>query len=776
MTDLSGQTLGKYQLIERLGRGGMANVYKAFQPGMERYVAIKVMHPHLSEDADFITRFQREAREVAKLRHPNIVQIFDFDVQDENYYMVMEYVEGGMSLKEYLEKLADRGETLPVAATLGIVARLADALDYAHHQGMIHRDIKPANVLLPQIEQPLLSDFGIARLMGETGLTASGAMIGTPAYMSPEQGRGERADERSDIYALGIVLYEMLTGTPPYNADTPYGVILKHINDPLIPPHSIIGNIPEAVERLVFKSLAKDPDQRYQTAGEMRKALQGALADIQEDATFPGVSTESLPVVDNAETVNISAASEPVTSPVATETTAPQKPRKKFGLVFALIVALLVLGGATVGILALSGVFNEDETETAEVEQEEPDEVEIPEGEDAEPGVIFSDLEPLSQRGWEQLTDGDNEAARESFEQALAEDPEDVGALVGRAMLYLNDYDFGAAEANLQHAQALDDDDLLVHFGMGRLQREGELYNPEAAEEQYSIVIERCEENIIICQAAYEDRADIRGWEYLDYGSGIADMDRAIDINIIDWKLPWLYSERGDLRLYGGDPDGAIADYEKAYEFDPREGELLEKAARASVHIRDYERALGIYGRLLENFPGDPRFETGNGYVEYRLGNLDTAMTNGEKALEFQPGFMAAHYLLGLVYIGQGNGEAALEHFRQVEESGLANWEWGSPYFEHRTEFGHEIHYDMARAAYISGQTDAALEFIERSLEEENWWPQPYILRGKIFQDMGQLDAARGEYLQAQEILPDYAGLYPELEGELHELLDSLSP
>ena len=264
MADLTGQMLGKYQLVARLGRGGMADVYKGYQPGLDRYVAVKVMHAHLAEDADFITRFQREARAVARLRHPHIVQVHDFDVFDGHYYMVMEYIEGSQTLKELLRELNAHNQRLPLASTLDIVAKVADALDYAHRQGMVHRDIKPSNILLPTSDCPVLSDFGIAKLAGQTGLTSSGAMIGTPAYMSPEQGRGEPADERSDIYALGIVLYEMLVGEPPYNADTPYAVILKHINDPVVPPHVYVAGLPDSVERIVLRSLAKNPADRYE--------------------------------------------------------------------------------------------------------------------------------------------------------------------------------------------------------------------------------------------------------------------------------------------------------------------------------------------------------------------------------------------------------------------------------------------------------------------------------------------------------------------------------
>lgn len=297
MTELIGYTLGRYRLIERLGRGGMADVYKAYQPGLDRYVAVKVMHPHLADQPEFITRFEREARAVARLRHSNIIQVFDFDVQDEWYFMVMEYVEGSHTLKELLSELNLCGEQLAWSQTLAIIAKVADALDYAHHQGMIHRDIKPSNILMPALDHPLLGDFGIARLAGLSGLTATSVSIGTPSYMSPEQGQGETATEQSDIYALGIVLYECLAGQPPYDADTPFSVILKHINAPLPLPRTVVPDLPEEVERIVMKSLAKNPADRYASAAKMRDALNMAADHWVEPSIANDVTLIDVPNV-----------------------------------------------------------------------------------------------------------------------------------------------------------------------------------------------------------------------------------------------------------------------------------------------------------------------------------------------------------------------------------------------------------------------------------------------------------------------------------------------
>lgn len=271
---LEGQTLGKYRILEVLGRGGMAQVYRAYHPQLERYVAIKVLRTDLASQNEFLARFRREARAVSGLRHPNIVQVFDFDVQDDLYYMVLELLEGD-SLRARLSDYRGRGQRMPLPEVLRITTDVLSGLDYAHSAGVIHRDIKPANILLTKTGQAVLTDFGIAQMIGVAPVTVSGALMGTLSYMAPEQGLEGRADARSDIYALGIVLYEMLTGCTPFDADTPLAILMKHRHDPLPLPRQVDPSLPLALEQVVLKSLAKDPAERYQTAAEMLAALQG---------------------------------------------------------------------------------------------------------------------------------------------------------------------------------------------------------------------------------------------------------------------------------------------------------------------------------------------------------------------------------------------------------------------------------------------------------------------------------------------------------------------
>ncbi len=299
MEDWVGRTLSKVEIQKRIGRGGMAEVYLGQHITLQRPVAVKILYGHLSEDELFLSRFRAEAQAVAALRHPNIVQVFDFDVVDGRPYTVMELLEG-LSLEAYLQR--HTGQALPPETTARLVVSLAAALDYAHTRGIVHRDVKPANIVLrrtlagisdesgpldpdvplPLDAEPVLTDFGIARIAGAATRTLSGTISGTPAYLSPEQARGETVDARSDIYSLGITLYEMLAGKLPFEApdETPFALIAKHISE--APP--LLPNVSPAVQAIVDRALVKNPDARYQTAGDLATDLLMSIFNLAKAA------------------------------------------------------------------------------------------------------------------------------------------------------------------------------------------------------------------------------------------------------------------------------------------------------------------------------------------------------------------------------------------------------------------------------------------------------------------------------------------------------------
>ena len=276
MTDTLSPHMGPYRLGELLGQGSMARVYRcADEEG--RAVAVKILHSHLTDDEGFLVRFAREAASAAQLDHPHIVRVLDHGVQDGAQYLVMELVDGP-SLRAWLRA---RGEPLPIAQAVDLVATLADAVQHAHERGVVHRDLKPANVLLRGDDpgDPVLSDFGIARVIDATLATGQSALLGTPAYMAPEQGQGGTGDERSDIYALGVILYELVCGKPPFAADSPYALILQHVHNRPPSPRTLRPDLPSALEGALLRALAKDPGDRFATAAEFARAVRsGAIA------------------------------------------------------------------------------------------------------------------------------------------------------------------------------------------------------------------------------------------------------------------------------------------------------------------------------------------------------------------------------------------------------------------------------------------------------------------------------------------------------------------
>jgi beta-lactam-binding protein with PASTA domain/predicted Ser/Thr protein kinase len=274
---------GRYEVLERVGTGGMAEVYRARDDLLGRDVAVKVLSERFAGDRSFVERFRREAQAAANLNHPNIVSLYDYGSDNGTYFIVMEYIDG----RPLDDVIRAEGALLPERAT-DIAADVAQALQRAHSSGLVHRDIKPSNIMITSSGQTKVTDFGIARAMardGEQTMTQTGMVIGTAAYLSPEQAQGRPVDARSDVYSLGCVLYEMLTARPPFTGDTPLSIAYKHVREDPAPPSRTNPDVPRPLDAVVMKAMAKNPDNRYPTAMELKTDLDRFLAGQKVEAT-----------------------------------------------------------------------------------------------------------------------------------------------------------------------------------------------------------------------------------------------------------------------------------------------------------------------------------------------------------------------------------------------------------------------------------------------------------------------------------------------------------
>src|SRR5690625_1838642 len=375
---LNGHLLSeRYRIKKTIGGGGMANVYLARDIILERDVAIKVLRLEYANDAEFIERFDREAQAATSLSHPNIVNIYDVGEEDHILYMVMEYVDG-LTLKEYIQQ----NSPIPVEEALEIMKQLTDAMSHAHANGLIHRDIKPQNVLVDRYGNVKITDFGIAMALTATSLTQTNSILGSVHYLSPEQARGGVATKKSDIYSLGIVLFELLTGQLPFSGQSPVSIDLKHLQNETPSVRDINGEIPQSVENIVLKATAKNPLHRYESAYEMEIALNSALDPdrINEEVYKPpveeGEETKVIPIIVDEQQVQTE--NESVRQPVNEQPKAKQKKKKKksfFKSKFFLSLIILFLASMA-GIVLYAALFHTKDVEIPNVVGEPFDDVE----------------------------------------------------------------------------------------------------------------------------------------------------------------------------------------------------------------------------------------------------------------------------------------------------------------------------------------------------------------------------------------------------------------
>jgi tetratricopeptide (TPR) repeat protein/tRNA A-37 threonylcarbamoyl transferase component Bud32 len=613
VTDLSGSPLGKYQLQARLGRGGMAEVYRAYQPGLERMVAIKILHPHLAETPDFLSRFKREAQAVAQLHHPHIVQVHDFEIEGDRHYMVMEHI-AGQTLKARLDELFTAGERMPLPEVASLFRVLLDAVGYAHAHQITHRDLKPANVLLEPGGRAVLTDFGIAKIIGGERLTGTGVTVGTPAYMSPEQGQGDSGDPRSDIYALGIMLYECLTGQVPFEGETSVTIMLKHISAPIPALRDARPDLSPALEAVVTKALAKDPNDRFQTTAEMWTALAATLDESEAravSATRPTAEREP-PASDPAA---------PGTRPLAVRwPTLLIRALPRSRAITAALIGLGVL--VTVAILASAALA---------------------------PRLLAQQAET---RGQSLLAEGKYQLAADAFSAALQNDPRNVDALLGRAAAYeaLSPVDVDVIE------KALADVDQVVTLapqnaaGYRERARLGLLFGQTSDMRTALADVDRA-----VALAPQSARAHfVRGWAILNFplvddapnpSAALPDLQKAVALDGGNAEAQLTLAQT---LLAAGHPNEALASANRAAELDSGSAQPFMLRAYIQFKLSDYVGAADDLSKAIR-LATDPVQQgtllTERGYLHYQLGTPSEARDDLQEALSKDPNNLLARYL-----------------------------------------------------------------------------------------------------------------------------------
>jgi tetratricopeptide (TPR) repeat protein/tRNA A-37 threonylcarbamoyl transferase component Bud32 len=705
MEDLVGRELGRYQVTALVGRGGMATVYKALDPVLDRAVAIKVMHTHLAADPTFVGRFRHEAQAVAALRHPNIVKVFDFGSEAEAYYMVMEFIDGP-TLAALLESRAGEKVTptgsgpgaidpagrvggLYPSEILRIFKPLCSAIDYATTRGMVHRDIKPANILLTQEGEPILTDYGIAKIMGATSYTVSGVVMGSAHYMSPEQVQGFPMDHRTDIYSLGIVLFEALAGRVPFDADTTASILAQHISAPVPAAQSINPSLPSEVQAVLERALAKAPENRYQRAWEMAASLQAALAPLT------GRRPDPIPLAGagQAPTVVLDAAAPTRVERVTTVEEAGEESLPGLGgrprqvgrghmrrwLILAAAMVVVIVGVVVGVVLATSGGGTVESTTSTF------------------PGSASSTSLAVSTSS---TTQGDGTATSGSGgEVTITTLLEQASYLIDEGDAFVQSGRFDEGIEKYEEALGVDPDSDVARTQLGIVYYLHGAYSYEGAQQQLELATEK-------------NPANARAWAFLglarvgsaykyrtgDYASAetalqtameldpnsalghaflgrllaasgrsdeaLTEMQTALDLGSQD---PWVLESAGWINAVQGDWTDSVPYYNLAATYEPNWATFLSVLAEALRETEKYDEALGYYNTVLQLDQGyEASAYEDIGVTLWDKGDSPGAITNLKKALELDDTRDYAHWAIGAIWDEQEDYEAALPHLQRA--------------------------------------------------------------------------------------------------------------
>ncbi len=648
--NLSGQTLGQYELKELLGRGGMGAVYRGYQPALDRSVAIKVMSLAVVNEPGYAERFNREAKIVASLEHPQIVPLYDYGIAGDVSYVVMRLLTGGS-----LEDRMRRGERLSLTEIATLLKQITAALEYAHSRGLIHRDIKPSNVMFDGRGDAYLVDFGIAKLLQSSqALTTHTALLGTPSYMAPEQWMDHDLTPAADQYALGILTYQLLTGELPFEATTPYALMNKHINQVPTPPQVLRPEIPASVAAVVQRAIAKTPAERFPGVRAYATVFETATKDREAD-----LKTTPIPPMTPAKT-------KPAPTAVATDqlpqTRSQRRPQSRgvvmviVALVLIGVIALLARGSGTPppitpteiaaggAEVAATSEVTPEVTEairaalsTAEVTAEAtatvaPSATEPPATRTPNPTrtsvsatrTTAADLTPTLTgyqsftRGTQAFDSGDNEAAIALFTQTLALDPGYVEAYYYRAVSYY--YSGQLNEALSDYNQTLELNPEYVDVYANRAQVYYDLGDYAAALTDIDQALTLYDEN----SGGHYLRAQIQK-QLGDPQQALADLTRVLEI-APDWA--GVHAERGLLYMDQGEYAAALLDFEAYLATDPQNIDALHAKADAQAALEDWEAALATFTAVLA-------IDDYDGYAVRRSGDLLYDLQRWDEAVDF---------------------------------------------------------------------------------------------------------------------------------------------
>ena len=766
--------VGRYEIQKEAGRGGMSTVYEAFDPRFQRAVAVKVMTQDLLDNPTLIARFEREARTIASLEHPAIVPVYDFGEEERRPFLVMRLMTGGT--------LADRLQQgrLSIAQTARILQRIGSALERAHDQGVIHRDLKPSNIMFDQYGDAFLADFGIARLTEEAVTLTGQNVIGTPAYMSPEQIHGDKpVDGRSDIYALGVICFEMLTGRRPFEEKAPAKLMMQHLIDPVPNIRELRPDLPPGVADLISRSMAKSPEERFADAGEMCDTLD-SLAAIDSDtataAKLAAAEAERSAADANAPPASgVEAGAVEVTIPDSAETEVPllaeaapeaaREPASKAGAAPSTAGQTaeagqesrsrwLVIGGIVVGILAIAAgayfVFGGGFAAgggAATVEAQPTSAVE-------ESSIVFPDVAATAQTERPDLSEEEAQAVAdahlERFYQAMDEEdydtaaealgaaidlfPEEAWLYAEKAWLEERRGDLDGMLAAINHAVELEPEDNEYIAARGNVRRQ--LGDLEGALGDHLRAIE-------LEPGSPERQMDLAE-TYVQLGeldAALEHMDQAVALKDDE---AWFFDSRANLYALRGEYDLAWSDFERASELEPDNRFYFTRAADMFLYeADDPNRALVVFTLAVQRLPDDPWVYSDRALAHEALGNHEEALADINRAIEMEPD--NAHFYIRRAQFWQNalpDFDAALADLNRAVEIAPDNAE---AYSE--------------RGAFYQYHTDdleAALADRSRALELDPEGPWRYHDRAAVLRQLRRDDEALADLDACLELDPDY--------------------